>query len=81
MYANKMKLKSRTAPFLSDHADDAEFGYGGIIQKMVSAGVRVTSLVFSISEEDDDIAKYSKDIRRKEYESAANIWGLRILES
>lgn len=79
MGANKMRLKSRTTLFLSAHADDAEFGCGGIIQKMVSAGVRVTSLVFSISEEAVDITKYPKDIRRKECESAAKILGIKGL--
>jgi LmbE family N-acetylglucosaminyl deacetylase len=79
MGANKKKPKSRAALFLSAHADDAEFGCGGIIQKMVLTGVRAASLIFSISEETVNITKYPKDFPRKECESSAKILGLKDL--
>ncbi|MHA1965656.1 MAG: PIG-L deacetylase family protein [Candidatus Thorarchaeota archaeon] len=74
-----MKLESRTALFLSAHADDAEFGCGGIIQKLVEAGVKVTSMVFSICEDAVDTSKYPKDIRRTECKEAAKILGIQDL--
>ena len=74
-----MKLSSRNALFLSAHADDAEFGCGGVIKKLVDAGVHVTSMVFSICEDAVDTTKYPKDIRRSECKKAAGILGIQDL--
>lgn len=74
-----MKIQSKHALFLSAHADDAEFGCGGIIQKLIAAGTKVTSLVFSIAEEAADTTKYPRDIRRSECEEAAKVLGIEDL--
>ncbi len=78
-----MEIKSKHALFISAHADDAEFGCAGIIQKLIASGSRVTSLVFSICRAAADTSKYTEDVRRYECEEAAKILGitdLRILD-
>ena len=78
-----MEIKSKHALFISAHADDAEFGCAGIIQKLIASGSRVTSLVFSICRAAADTSKYAEDVRRYECEEAAKILGitdLRILD-
>jgi LmbE family N-acetylglucosaminyl deacetylase len=71
-----MNLSAKRALFLSAHADDAEFGAGGVIQKLVAKGVEVTSLVFSICEKAVDTSKYDSRIREKESKEAARILGI-----
>lgn len=74
-----MKIRSKHALFLSAHADDAEFGCGGIIQKLIAAGTKVTSVVFSIAEEAADVTRFPRDIRRHECEEAAKVLGIKDL--
>jgi LmbE family N-acetylglucosaminyl deacetylase len=75
-----LKIQSKHALFLSAHADDTEFGCGGLIQKLIAAGTKVTSLVFSIAEEAADTSKYPRDIRRHECEAAAKVLGIKDLQ-
>ncbi len=74
-----MKLRARAALVLSAHADDAEFGCAGTLSRLIAAGVKVTSIVFSICREAVDKTKYPEDIRRAECKEAAAILGIRNL--
>lgn len=74
-----MKLRARKALLLSAHADDAEFGCGGVVQKLIASDVAVTSVVFSICEDAVDSSIYQKDIRKIECKKAAKILGINDL--
>ncbi|TXT54896.1 MAG: LmbE family protein [Candidatus Thorarchaeota archaeon] len=77
-----MEFNAKKVLFISAHADDAEFGCGGVITKLANSGVHITSVVFSGCEDAAD-PKHPKDIRRKECVNASKIVGiqdLRILD-
>jgi len=74
-----LKLSARRALLLSAHADDAEFGCGGTVSKLVAAGVGITSIVFSICRESVDTSKYPPDVRKHECEEAGRVLGIQDL--
>ena len=61
---------------IAPHTDDAEFGCGGTISKMVSSGVNVFIATFSACEKSVP-RKYPPDILIKEFHNACKILGVK----
>ena len=61
---------------IAPHTDDAEFGCGGTISKMVSSGINVFIATFSACEKSVP-RKYPPNILIKEFHNACNILGVK----
>lgn len=71
----ELRLSEKTVIVLSPHTDDAEFGMGGTISKMIQQGASVYNVAFSIAEESVPDG-FPADILRTEIEEASKKLGL-----
>src|SRR5688500_5244408 len=60
---------------LAPHADDIEFGAGGLISRLINDGAEIHTAVFSIARESVP-AEFPQDILRYEVQEASAILGI-----